>query len=143
MSQIEQGNRKVLKMKDYVSGLLISTLAVFAPIKAVLLVTGVLIFADLITGILVARKKGQPITSAGLRRTVTKIAIYNTAIMVGFLAETYMLEGFIPVSKIASGLIGVVEMASLYENLNVLHGSNIFKSLIQRLGSVNDSQGEQ
>ena len=143
MSQIEQGNRKVLKMKDYVSGLLISTLAVFAPIKAVLLVTGVLIFADLITGILVARKKGQPITSAGLRRTVTKIAIYNTAIMVGFLAETYMLEGFIPVSKIASGLIGVVEMASLYENLNVLHGSNIFKSLIQKLGSVNDSQGEQ
>jgi hypothetical protein len=130
-------------MKDYVSGLLISTLAVFAPIKAVLLVTGVLIFADLITGILVARKKGQPITSAGLRRTVTKIAIYNTAIMVGFLAETYMLEGFIPVSKIASGLIGVVEMASLYENLNVLHGSNIFKSLIQKLGSVNDSQGEQ
>ena len=143
MSQIEQGNRKGLKMKDYISGLLISTLAVFAPIKAVLLVTGVLIFADLITGIMAAKKKGQKITSAGLRRTVTKLAIYNTAIMIGFLVETYMLGGFIPISKIASGLIGVVESASLYENLNVLHGDDIFKALIKQLGSINDKQGEE
>ena len=143
MSQIEQKNRKGLKMKDYISGLLVSTLAVFAPIKAVLLVTGVLIFADLITGVMAAKKKGQAINSAGLRRTVTKLAIYNTAIMIGFLVETYMLEGFIPISKIASGLIGVVESASLYENLNVLHGDDIFKSLIKQLGSVNDKQGEE
>ncbi len=127
-------------MKDYITGLLISTLAVFAPIKAVLLVTGILIFADLITGIWAAKKKGQAITSAGLRRTVTKIFVYNAAIMIGFLAETYMLEGFIPISKIASGLIAVVEMASLLENLNVIHGSNIFKSLIEKLGSENDKK---
>ena len=143
MNQTQQENRRGLRMKDYITGLLVSTVAVFAPIQAVLIVTGILIFADLITGVMAARKKGQPITSAGLRRTVTKIAIYNTAIVVGFLAETYMLDGFIPISKIASGLIAVVEMSSLYENLNVLNGSNIFNALIERLGSINDKSKDQ
>lgn len=129
-----------IDVKDFITGLLVSTVAVFAPIKAVILVTGILIFADLITGILAARKKGEKITSAGLRRTVTKIFIYNSAIMLGFLAEKYMLDGFIPVSKIASGLIATVELASLYENLNTLNGNNLFKALIDKLGSVNDKK---
>jgi len=127
-------------VKDFITGLLVSTVAVFAPIKAVILVTGILIFADLFTGIMAARKKGEKITSAGLRRTVTKLFVYNAAIMLGFLAEVYMLGGFLPVSKIASGLIATVELASLYENLNTIHGSNLFKSLIDKLGSVNDKK---
>ena len=60
-------------MKDFITGLLVSTVAVFAPIKAVILVTGILIFADLFTGIMAARKKGEKITSAGLRRTTSPI----------------------------------------------------------------------
>jgi hypothetical protein len=126
-------------MKDWLVGIVVSTLAVFAPIKAVILVTGLLIFFDLITGIWAAKKKGQQITSAGLRRTVTKCFVYNAAIMLGFLAETYMLDGFLPISKICSGLIAVVEIASLLENLNTINGSPIFKSLIDKLGSINDN----
>ena len=127
-------------MKDYVTGLLLSTLAVFAPIKALILVTGILIFSDLISGILAARKKGQKISSAGMRRTVTKVAVYNAAIMLGFLTETYMLDGFLPLSKIAAGLISVVEFKSILENLDTINGSSIFKSLIEKLGSVNDDK---
>ena len=127
-------------MKDYVTGLLLSTLAVFAPIKALLLVTGILIFSDLISGILAARKKGQKISSAGMRRTITKVAVYNAAIMLGFLTETYMLDGFLPLSKIVSGLISVVEFKSILENLDVVNGNPIFKSLIEKLGSINDDK---
>jgi len=129
-------------MKDWVIGAVVSMAAVFAPIKAVILVTGLLIFFDLVTGIWAAKKKGQKITSAGLRRTITKIFVYNAAIMLGFLAETYMLDGFIPISKISSGLIAVVEMASLLENLNTINGSPIFKDLINKLGSINDNKEE-
>lgn len=132
-----------LTMKDYLIGLLLSTLAVFAPIQSVLLVTGVLIFSDLITGILAARKKKKKITSAGLRRTVTKVAIYNAAIMLGFLTEVYMLDGFLPISKIAAGLISVVEIKSILENLDVLNSSPIFKSLIDKLGSINDTSKDK
>jgi hypothetical protein len=127
-------------MKEYLSALLISIAAVFAPIKAIFLVTGILIFTDLIIGVLAARKKGEKITSAGLRRTVTKIFVYNVAVALGFLIEKYMLDGFIPVSKIASGLISVVEFTSILENLNTINGSPIFAKLIEKLGSINDKK---
>ena len=127
-------------MKDFVTGLLVSTVAVFAPIKMVILVTGILIFADLISGIIAAKKRGEEISSAGLRRTVTKVAVYNAAIMLGFLAETYMLDGFLPISKIASSLIALVECKSLYENLDEIQGGTMFRSLVDKLGSHNDEK---
>lgn len=129
-------------MKDYLIALGISVLAVFAPIKHVFLVTGILIFSDLITGILAARKRGEKVTSAGLRRTFTKLFVYNAAIALGFLVEVFMLEGFIPVSKITAGVISVVELTSILENLNAINGSPIFKQIIEKLGSTNDKKKE-
>lgn len=125
-------------MKDFVVATLISTVAIFAPAKALILVTGLLIFADLFTGMLAARKRGEKIKSAALRRTITKCFVYELAILLGFLVEVYMLDGFIPVSKIAAGLISVVEFKSILENLDVINGSPVFTSLIKKLGSVND-----
>lgn len=129
-------------MKDvvakYIEPLLLSILALLSPIKAVLIVTGILIFADLVTGIMAAKKKGQAITSAGLRRTCTKIFVYNVALITGFLVEKYMLEDYFPVSKMVSGVIGLVELKSLLENLAVIYGQDIFKAIITKLGSSND-----
>jgi hypothetical protein len=125
-------------MKDWLVATLISTAAIFAPAKALILVTGVLIFADLFTGMLAARKRGEKIQSSALRRTITKCFVYESAILLGFLVETFMLEGFIPVSKIAAGLISVVEMKSILENLDIINGNPIFTSLIKKLGSIND-----
>ena len=130
-------------MKDYFISIFISIIAIFAPIKALLLVTGILIFSDLIAGIIAAKKKGEWTTfsdlkSAALRRTITKICVYNAAIMLGFLTETYMIDGFLPMSKIAAGAVSLVEMKSILEKLDTINGSSIFKTLIERLGSVND-----
>jgi hypothetical protein len=134
-----------IKVIEYLKSLLIAVLAVFAPIKAVIIVTGVLVVADLITGVLAARKRGDKITSAGLRqllRTVTKTTVYLTAVCLGFLVEKYMIDSILPISKLVSGIIGVVELKSLMENLNSIHGSDLFKSIIEKLGSVNDSKKE-
>jgi hypothetical protein len=125
-------------MKDYLIGLVVTTAAIFAPIKAIFLVTGILIFSDLILGIMAAKKRGEKVTSAGLRRTATKVFVYNAAIVLGFLVETYMLEGFLPISKITAGLMSVVELTSILENLNTINGSPVFAKLIEKLGSVND-----
>jgi hypothetical protein len=127
-------------MKEYVVGLVVATASVFAPIKMVFLVTGILIFADLLLGIIAAKKRGERITSAGLCRTVTKIFVYNSAVALGFLVEKFMLDGFLPVSKIASGLISVVELTSILESLNFINGSPVFAKLIEKLGSVNDKK---
>jgi len=127
-----------LNVKNFLIGLLVSTCAVFAPIKMMLISTIVLVFVDLVTGIIAAKKKGQKITSSGIKRTFIKFTVYMTGIMVGFLAETYMLGGYIAISKLAAGLIAVVECVSLYENLNVIYGSDIFKKIVQFLGSEKD-----
>jgi len=132
--------KRECNMKDFLLGLGASILAIFAPIKAIIVVTGVLIVTDLVTGILAARKRGEKISSAGLRRTATKVFVYNIAVISGFLIERYMLEDFISISKITAGIIGVVEFTSILENLNTINGSPIFKQIIDKLGSINDKR---
>lgn len=129
--------RKLNNMK-YAEALLATILAVFAPIKALIAVALILIGADLVSGILAALKKKQPITSAGLRRTVTKLMVYLAAICLGYLVEHYMVSDYLPISKMISGVISLVELKSILENLDVLNGSSLFKTVIEKLGSVND-----
>lgn len=114
-----------------------ATIAIFAPIHKLLFATGVMIFGDLFTGILAAKKRGAPITSAGLRRTLTKIVVYEAAICFAFIAEVYISD-LLPFVKMASAMIAIVELKSIYENLNAYSGLDLLKGLINKLGSVND-----
>jgi phage-related holin len=116
---------------------LISLIAVFAPIKATILVTIFLICADLISGVAAAKKRGEKITSAGIQRSVVKFFVYNMAILTGFLLETYMISSLFPIVKIISSVIGITEGLSVFENLNVVSGNNIFKRVLDLLGSKN------
>ncbi len=125
-------------MKEFLIKLGLSVAAVFVPIKSMMIVVGILVLADLITGILAARKRGEKITSAGLRRSVVKGMIFQAAVMLGFLTEKYLMDGTIPISKIVAGLVGATELTSILENLDTINGSPIFKSLVQKLSSKND-----
>lgn len=129
-------------MRDWLIALLVSTCAALSPIQPMLIVVGLVIFADLFTGMWAAKKRGEKIKSAGLRRSVSKILVYQSAIVIGFLIETYLLSGIIPISKICAGLIGTTEGLSIFENLNSISGTNIFKGIIKKLGSVNDYNNE-
>lgn len=134
---------KRLTMKDKVVAGLLSIAGIFAPIQAMILITVLLIVSDLITGLWAAKKRGEwkslnDIKSAGLRRSFTKLFVYEVGICLSFLVETYMIKGFIPLSNLAAGYISIVEMKSILENLDMINGSPIFKGLIQKLGSVND-----
>jgi len=124
----------------YLQPALISILAVFAPIKGTIITVGVVIIVDLITGILAARKRGEKITSAALRRTVSKALIYQTAVLTGFLVEKFLINDLFPITQVAAGLIGSAESLSIYENLNTLSDNKIFKVLVDKLGSVNDAR---
>lgn len=115
-----------------------AVVGIFAPVHAIMLVTGFLIFADLATGIMAAKKRGEKISSAAMRRTVSKILVYQLVIMSGFLVETYMVGGVIPISKIAASIIGMTELLSILENAEHIYGQPIFKKLLRMLGSEND-----
>lgn len=116
----------------------LSVLAVFAPIKAIIISVGVLIFADLVMGIYAAMKRKESITSAGLRRTVVKMAVFQTVILTGYLLETYLIGGLVPVSKLAASVIGMTEFLSLLENAKAATGLDLFSIIKKKLGSDND-----
>lgn len=113
----------------------LSILTILAPIKAVIITVGVLIIMDLITGVIAAHKRGESVTSAGLRRSIYKMLAYQLAVISGFLVEKYLLEGILPVSKLVAGAIGLTEMKSLLENANSLTGTDLFKQVISGLGN--------
>jgi len=125
-------------MKTWSYNMLLSVLAVFAPIKALIFSVGFLIFADCVTGVWAAKKRKEKISSAALRRTVSKMVIYQVALLSGFLVEHYMIENLIPISKLVAGAIGMVELKSVLENSTVITGQDLFKTLIKKLGSQND-----
>lgn len=128
-------------MKEWLESILIASIAALAPIHTVIISVGIMILADLFTGILAAHKRGEKITSAAMRRTVSKIVVYQTAVITGFLLERYLLNDIIPVSKVVAGVIGLVEFKSILENSNKILGKDIFKSVLHLIGSENDLKG--
>ena len=121
--------------------------SVFAPIEGVLGTVLAMLFIDLITGVLAARKRGEKITSRGLRRSVSKFFIYEVAIAAAFLCETYLIGASLPVLKMVSSLIGIVELKSVLENLDTIQGESFFRSIVNKLNSqgakpTNESQEE-
>lgn len=125
-------------MKEWLIKTIVALVAVFAPVHSIMIVAGVLIVIDLLTGVIAAWKLKEKITSNGLKRTVVKMLVYQVAIITGFLVEKYMLDGTFEVSKIVAVVIGLVEAASILENLNKINGSPIFKSLINKINNKKD-----
>ena len=120
-------------MKNYLQNLLIVSLLVFLPIKATLITVMVLVLVDLMTGILAARKRGEKITSSGLKRTVIKFFVYEIVIMLGFLTEQYLTGEIVPVVKVLGGLVGLTELKSVLENAEELTGIPLLQVLIDKL----------
>lgn len=126
-------------MKDWTISLALSILAIFAPAKELFIATGILIVADLVTGLMAAHKLKQPVTSAGLRRTVSKFVIYNVAVGCAFLVQKHMMGDLVPVSNIVSSAIGLTELKSILENIDKIRGGSIIREIISKLGSVNET----
>lgn len=123
-------------MKTYILHLFLALVAVFAPAKGMILSAAMLITIDLVTGLMAAKKQNVPITSSGLRRTIVKLLVYEAAIMLAFITQQYLMPE-IPVANIASGFVGVTELTSCLENINIIGGGDLLKNLVNKLGSDN------
>lgn len=118
--------------------LLISAVSALAPIKAVLITVAILIIADMISGIIAAYKRGEQITSAALGRTITKMFVYQTVVISGYLMQEHLINNLIPVVSLIGGVIGMVEFKSLLENANEILGMDLFKEIIKQFSSKNN-----
>ena len=115
---------------------ILSIALIFLPVKATLITVMVLTVADLVSGVAAARKRRQKITSAGLKRTIIKTTVYEAVVMLGFLTEQYMTGDAVPVVKVLAGFIGLTELKSVMENIEIISGMSIVKLLIKKLNDT-------
>jgi len=100
------------------------------PIKHFLIFTIFVVFADTVTGIIAAKKRGEKITSKGLYRTSQKVVVYFCGIMIFHGASvTFGLPSQIVYS--VSFLISFTELYSVAENIKSITGVNL-KTVILR-----------
>jgi uncharacterized YccA/Bax inhibitor family protein len=127
-----------MKFFEAVAKVLAGFALILAPIHPIILSVGVLIFADVFFGIWAARKRGEKITSKRMSDSVVKMLVYQTVLITGFLVETHLISGAVPVVKLAAGYIGMVELKSLLENSSAILGRDIFKEIIAALASKSE-----
>ena len=102
----------------------------FLPIKHFLIFTIFVVFADTVTGIIAAKKRGEKITSKGLYRTSQKVVVYFCGIMIFHGASiTFGLPSQIVYS--VSFLIAFTELYSISENIKVITGVNLATTILR------------
>lgn len=132
-------------MSEKLIELLLVIIAVLSPIVPALLVTLYLIGTDFILGIwaaIVKREKGEPwyrtIKSRKLSHTISKLLLYNIAIITAFVIETFATAGFIPFSKLVFGLICLTEAKSVFEKIHKITNVDLYQKILNQLKRKED-----
>lgn len=123
-------------MKESILKLLIVIGSILAPVQPMLISAASFIILDLLTGVAAAIKQKEKLTSAGLQRTVVKLFVYGTVIVLGFVAQTYLVKD-IQIVNLITSYVGLTELVSIAENINILGGGNLLQSILDKLNSQN------
>lgn len=107
----------------------------FLNIAPFIYISFLLVFVDLYTGVRAAKKRGIPITSKGFFRTVEKLLIYGSTIIV-LQSITKVFEIPLPLSYMGALAIVITEMKSFAENMKYLTGVDILYKVNEVLKSI-------
>ena len=126
-------------------------LAFFLPISGILLMIGVLIVIDTVTGVKKANKLKEKITSRKLSAIISKLALYEMTVIMFFLIDRFILNDIIltffsvafMLTKIVALVLASVEVISINENIKVISTKNLdlwqsAKALFARAKEVKD-----
>ena len=117
--------------------------AFFLPISGILFLIGFAIVVDTITGIWKAKKLKIQITSRKLSTIISKMMLYEIAVIGFYLIDFWILNDIIMkffsiplmLTKILSLVLVSIEVISINENIKAVKGLDIwsaFKQLLQR-----------
>lgn len=123
----------------HINSLFIACIAILSPVKSLLLTVGFLIIADFIFGIYRAYKNNEVITSRKMGNSISKLLLYNLAILSVYFLDTYIIGSGLHLEKICAGLISTVEIKSLDESFKTIFGFSIWdklRKIIQRGSST-------
>jgi hypothetical protein len=125
----------------------------FLPISGILFLVGFAIFVDTLTGLWKAKKLKIPITSRKLSAIVSKMFLYELAVIGFYLIDFWILNDIVKqffsvplmLTKILALILISIETMSINENYIAIRGISIFqamKSLFARAKEIkNDING--
>jgi len=130
-------------IKQYIIQLLAVVGAFFLPISGILFLIGFAIVLDTITGLWKAKKLKIKITSRKLSAIISKLMLYEVAVIGFYLIDYFILNDIIMkffsvplmLTKILSLVLCSIEVISISENYKAVKGIDIwsaFKNLLQR-----------
>ena len=127
-------------MKDWLVGLLIAAAASLAPATPLFITASLLIISDFVFAIWRCHRTGVTITSRKMSNIIPKLLLYNIAILLSYLVEVYVLDKSIPLSKLAVGVIAMVEGKSIDESFKLLFGYSIYETMMKRIRRPQESE---
>ena len=109
----------------------------FLPISGILFLIGFAIVIDTLTGIWRAKKLKIPITSRGLSAVISKLLLYEVAVIGFYLIDYYILNDIIlkffsvplMLTKILSLILVSIEVMSINENYKAVKGIDIWQGM--------------
>jgi len=109
----------------------------FLPISGILILIGVSVIVDTITGVWKSKKLGTPITSRKLSAVISKILLYEVTIMLFYLIDYYIINDIVltffsvelMITKILALVLVSIEVISLNENIKAVKGIDLWTSL--------------
>jgi hypothetical protein len=115
----------ILKIKIW----LLACFSIFLPIKPLIITVGFLCISDMVVGIWKALKKKEPISSKRMSDTITKLMLYQLAIVSGFLIEKYVIEELVPITKTIGTVISIIEFKSIIESIEAVTGTSLWDKI--------------
>lgn len=111
--------------------------AFFLPISGILIMIGVLIAIDTITGIWKANKLKEKITSRKLSSIISKLALYEVTVIMFFLIDRFILNDIIltffsvpfMLTKIVALVLSSIEVMSINENYKAVKSIDLWQSM--------------
>jgi hypothetical protein len=128
--------------KITINKLLIVLGAFLLPIKPLLILVGLCIFLDTIFGVWKCKKTGVEVNSKGLSAIISKMVLYQSAIILFFALEKYILGDFVMlftsihlfITKIIAILLIGIEVTSISENIKAVTGRGLWGRIRALLG---------
>lgn len=122
------------KIDTVIKAIAVVVLAFIAPVQSILILVGFLAFGDMITGLWRSKKKNHKITSTRLSRTVSKLILYSLLILLTHGFElVFPLTEYLHITQISAGVICMVELTSVYENVSEILGNDLWKILRSKI----------
>jgi hypothetical protein len=109
----------------------------FLPITGILFLIGFAILVDTVTGIWKAKKLGIPITSRKLSAIISKLMLYEIAVILFYLIDRFILNDIIltffsvplMLTKILSLVLVSIEVISISENYKAVKGIDLWQAM--------------